>query len=65
MSPTCYDEDSERECDDKTAKRVMAFMGKYDSDSESSDEDVSDGDIAETYKLLYTKWVEACNVVEK
>ncbi|KAK2359745.1 hypothetical protein QL285_085090 [Trifolium repens] len=54
-----------KKCDDETTKRVMVLTGKCDPDEESSDEDISDGETVETYKLLHTKWVEACNLVEE
>jgi hypothetical protein len=62
MPPTCYAQDSERKCEYGTSKRVMAFTGKYDSNNESGDEDMSDGEIAKTFKLL---WVEDYNLAEK
>lgn len=38
----------------------MVFIGKCESDSESSDEE-----LAKTYKLLHIKWEEACMIREK
>lgn len=43
----------------------MAFTGKYDSRSDFSDEDITDEELAETYKLFYIKWEEICMVGEK
>ncbi|PNX93845.1 gag-protease polyprotein, partial [Trifolium pratense] len=62
MSPTYSDKDSAGECDDKTSKRVMAFIGKYDSDNESCDEEVSYEELADTYRELYFKSEEICRV---
>lgn len=41
---------------------MTIFTRKYEFDSESSDEDISDEELAETCKLLYIKWEEACMV---
>lgn len=43
----------------------MTFTGKYDIYSESSDEDISEEKLDDTYKLLFTKWKEACLREEK
>lgn len=32
----------------------MDFIGKYDSDNESSDEEITDEELAETYRLFLT-----------
>lgn len=34
----------------------MAFTGKFESKSVSSDEDTSDEELTATYMLLHTKW---------
>jgi len=34
---------------------MMDFTGKCESGNESTDEDISDEELAESYKLLYTK----------
>lgn len=57
--------DSEDENEEKTTNRVMTFTGKYKSDSEANDEDISDEELVETYKILYSKWKEACIVGDK
>lgn len=62
MSTTWYD--SEYESEEDTTNKVMNFTGKYEFDSESSDEDISGEELAEMYKLLYIKWKEACRVGE-
>lgn len=36
----------------------MTFIRKYESGSDSSDEDITYEELAATYKLLYTKWEE-------
>lgn len=43
----------------------MVFTGKYEYYSESSDEEINDGELDETYKRLLTHQKEACMVVEK
>lgn len=43
----------------------MAFTEKYDSGSDSSDEEMTDKKFAKTYKLLLTQWKEACMIVQK
>ncbi|PNX58856.1 gag-protease polyprotein [Trifolium pratense] len=65
MSPTYSDKNSERECDDNTAKRVMAFTGKYDSDNESYDGEVTYEELADSYRELYFQSEEICRVIEK
>ena len=55
----------EDESEEEITNRVMTFTIKYEFDSESSDEDISDQELTETYKLLYTKWKESCMVGEK
>jgi len=52
MSPTYYNEDSRRECEDGIAKWVKAFAGKCDSDNKSCDEGVSYEELADPYKEL-------------
>lgn len=44
-----FDDESEGE----TANKVMAFIGKYESDS--SDEEMNEQELAETFILLHTK----------
>lgn len=36
----------------------MAFIGKYDSCSEFSDEEMSEEELAETYREFLTEWKE-------
>jgi len=45
---TWTDKDFEGECEDEIANHGMAFTGKCVSRNESSDEDISDEEIAET-----------------
>jgi len=65
MSSTWYDEYFEGECEDEKTNLVMDFTGKCESCNESSDEDISDEELAETYKLLYIKWEEVCMFRDK
>lgn len=43
----------------------MDFTGKYDSGSESGDEEITEEELAETYRLLPTQWKEAWLIVVK
>src|ERR1044072_5106949 len=65
MVVTWSDEDSEAESENETANVVKALMVKGDVEEDSSDEEISDQEQVETYKLLYTKWTELCDVCEK
>lgn len=51
---------SDNESEGEIANKVMNFTGKYDSCSKSSDKDISKEEVAETYKLLLTRWKESC-----
>lgn len=46
---------SDDESEGQTTKKVMAFTRKYESGSESSNEEIIDEELAETYKPLYNK----------
>ena len=48
-----------------TANVVMALTVKNDVEGDSSDEEMTDEELAETYKLMYNKWKELCVVCEK
>src|ERR1044072_5227009 len=52
-------------CDDVTANRVTALTVSCTAEDESSDEDMSDQELAETYKLMYVKLGEASTLVAK
>lgn len=43
----------------------MAFTRKYDSYSESGDEDISTEELAETYRYFLIEWKESCMREEK
>ncbi|XP_057444286.1 uncharacterized protein LOC130736472 [Lotus japonicus] len=60
MVTTWSDDESDTEGEDVTANRVTSFMVRCDSDDGDSDKEISDEELAEAYKLLYTKWKEAC-----
>lgn len=42
----------------------MAYIGKPDVKGKSSDEDLSDEAIDASFRILNTKWEEACNEIE-
>lgn len=65
MSTAWFDKDSEDEGEEETTNSAMAFTGKCEFDSESSDEDIFDEEIVETCKRLYIKREESCMVREK
>lgn len=44
---------------------MLAFIGKYDSGSDSSDEGINHEELAETYRILYIQWKETFKVLEK
>lgn len=46
------------ESNDETTNELMDFTEKYDSCSESSDEEMSAEDLTETYKGFLTEWKE-------
>lgn len=56
--------DSDDESERETTNRVMDFNGKHVPECESSDDNVYDKELASTYKLIYTKWEEACTTVK-
>lgn len=51
--------------EEEITNRVMAFTGKYDYNSDFSDEDISDEELAKIYKILYRQWKKVCMVGEK
>lgn len=44
---------------------MVVFTRKYDYDSDSSHEEITDEELVETYKLLHSQWKEASMVGEK
>ena len=58
-------DDSDEESEDVTANVVKALTVRNEVECESSDEEMTDEEQAETYKLMYTKWNELCVVCEK
>ena len=63
MSASCSDdEDSEGEPNDEIAKHVTAFTGRYESDEDSCDEDVSYEELVESYKKLCVISEEFCEI---
>ncbi|XP_057452470.1 uncharacterized protein LOC130744299 [Lotus japonicus] len=57
MVATWSDDDSEEE--DET--QVLGFTVKCSSENGSSDDDISEEKLAETYRLMFNKWEEACS----
>lgn len=49
----------------ETANKVMTFTRKYESEEDSSDEYMTEKELVATLRILYTKWEEACSIVEK
>lgn len=62
MITTWSDDESD---DDEVSNRVQAFTTRYESGEDSSDDEISEEEVAETYKLLYVKWEEACIMGER
>lgn len=54
--------ESNDESEGETTNKVMAFPEKYESDS--SDEEMTIEELVETFRLLHTKWKEACTIFE-
>src|ERR1044072_3111196 len=67
QSDICKNSDFQhnRKCEDVTANRVTSLTVKCSAEDESSDEDMSDQELAETYKLMYVKLGEASTLVAK
>jgi hypothetical protein len=49
----------------ETTNNVIAFTGKYETSSNTINEDLIDEELAEPYRMLVTKWEEACILVDK
>src|ERR1044072_3569550 len=65
MVVTWSDDDSDDDSEDVTANVVMALTAKNCVGAGSSDEEMSEEKLAETYKLMYTKWKELCVICDK
>src|ERR1044072_6501380 len=65
MVVTWSDDDSEDDSEDVTANVVKALTVRADVEEDSSDEEMNDEELADTYKLMYTKWKELCVICEK
>lgn len=63
MSITQSDFDDKSE--EKTDNKLITFTEKYEFGSESSDEEITDEELVERYKHLYSQWKESCMVGEK
>ncbi|XP_057425914.1 uncharacterized protein LOC130719307 [Lotus japonicus] len=61
MVATWFDDDSE----DEGENPVMGLTVKCNSEVDSSDKDVSGGELAENYEDLLKKWHEACDLGKK
>ena len=48
-----------------TANIVKALTVQTAVEEDSSDEEMNDEELADTYKLMYTKWKELCVICEK
>lgn len=57
--------DSEGEVENEYAKDVTALTGRYMSDTESCDEDLTYEELAVSYKDLYSKTKEVCRLLDK
>ncbi|KAK2422833.1 hypothetical protein QL285_033334 [Trifolium repens] len=53
------------EPNDEAAKHVAAFTGRYESDEDSCDEEVTYEELLTSYKELYAKDEEICKILEK
>ncbi|KAK2382273.1 hypothetical protein QL285_069821 [Trifolium repens] len=53
------------EPDDETVEHIAAFAGRYESDEDSCDEDITFDELASTYKELLTRYEEMCRILEK
>src|ERR1044072_4371607 len=67
QSDICKNSDLQHniKCEDVSANRVTALTVSCTAEDESSDEDMLDQELAETYKLMYVKLGEASTLVEK
>jgi hypothetical protein len=63
MSITWSDSDEKNK--GETTNKVIAFTDKYETSSNTSNEDLIDEELAEPYRILVTKWEEACILVDR
>lgn len=52
--------ESDDESKGEGSNKVKDFTGKYDSSSESDEEVLTEGKLAESFRILLTKWKESC-----
>src|ERR1044072_3438599 len=67
---TWSDDDSDDASEDITANMVKALVVEIDDvnvddGSKYDEEEMSDEELAETYKILFIKWKELCGICEK
>lgn len=48
------------ESDGENANNVITYYGKYEAESESTDEYMTNEKLAADYRFFLTKWEEAC-----
>src|ERR1044072_8935997 len=65
MAATWSDGDSGSYSEEESAKLVTALSGVCNSDNDSSDEEVTFEELADTYKKLCIRSVEVCQQNEK
>ena len=65
MVVTWSDDDSDDGSEDVTANVVKVLTVRNNVEYDSSDEEMTDEELTETYKLMYTKMKELCVVCER
>ena len=65
MFVTWSDGDSENNSEEESAKLVTALSGVCNSDNDSSDEEVTFEELADTYKKLFIRSAKVCQQNEK
>ncbi|KAK2452208.1 gag-protease polyprotein [Trifolium repens] len=50
---------------DETVEHIAAFTGRYESDEDSCDENITFDELSSTYKELLTRYEEMCRILEK
>ncbi|KAK2392554.1 gag-protease polyprotein [Trifolium repens] len=53
------------EPNDEIVEHIAAFTGRYESDEDSCNEDITFDELASTYKELLTRYEEMCRILEK
>lgn len=56
--------DSDDESERETANSVMAFIEKYEYEGDYSDKNMTEEEMAATFRLLHSKWKNACLIGE-